>query len=271
MVKCSDMNTNIFSSATTSFAAAALLTFGALFLLPQPAAGLSCLNPAEMIEQYATDESYTVALIEAGAVETEGDEHDQTVSTKTLYKGELGATDTVTFAYNETWNYLCAGNPAEDGTEALYVLNDTQVVQVFAVDSELGLELLAAIDTPEVQPTEVTVEAEKRSLLEQIVSLLRQLIARFTPNSGAVVSVPVVTVVEIGNPVVEEPPVTEPGSNDAIIGMSTDEAEAYAKAAGVNFRLGMIDGEALAVTMDYLVGRITAEVEDDVVVSYTVE
>ena len=55
------------------------------------------------------------------------------------------------------------------------------------------------------------------------------------------------------------------------VGMTTAEAEAYAVENGVDFRLGMIDGEALLVTLDFRPGRITAEVKSDVVVRYTVE
>jgi hypothetical protein len=55
------------------------------------------------------------------------------------------------------------------------------------------------------------------------------------------------------------------------VGMTVTEAEAAAGANGVAFRVGTIDGEAQAVTADYVIGRITAEIEDDVVVAFTVE
>jgi hypothetical protein len=56
-----------------------------------------------------------------------------------------------------------------------------------------------------------------------------------------------------------------------IIGMTTEEAQAYADANDVPFRTGSIDGEAMAVTMDYRPGRITADIVDGVVTGYTVE
>ena len=76
-----------------------------------------------------------------------------------------------------------------------------------------------------------------------------------------------------GDMIDTQPPVseTEPTSNDVIIGMTTAEAEAYAKANGVMFRVGAIDGEFLPVTMDYLVGRITASITDGIVTDYSVE
>jgi DNA polymerase II large subunit len=65
---------------------------------------------------------------------------------------------------------------------------------------------------------------------------------------------------------------TEPaGDHDEIIGMTTEEAQAYADANDVPFRTGSIDGEAMAVTMDYRPGRITADIVDGVVTGYTVE
>jgi len=59
--------------------------------------------------------------------------------------------------------------------------------------------------------------------------------------------------------------------HDAIIGMSVDQANNYADRLGVDFRTGTIDGEPQALTMDYRVGRITAEITDGIVVGYTVE
>ena len=59
--------------------------------------------------------------------------------------------------------------------------------------------------------------------------------------------------------------------HDVIIGTSVAEAEAYAEANDVDFRTGTIDGQPMPVTLDYRPGRITAEIENNVVVGYTVE
>jgi len=64
---------------------------------------------------------------------------------------------------------------------------------------------------------------------------------------------------------------TESVNHDAIIGMTTVEAEAYAVTNGVDFRTGTIDGEGMPVTSDYRVGRITSEIENGLVIGYTVE
>ena len=63
----------------------------------------------------------------------------------------------------------------------------------------------------------------------------------------------------------------DPTTNDVIIGMTVAEAQVYARTNGVVFRTGSIDGEGMPVTMDFRIGRITADLVDGVVVSYTVE
>lgn len=73
---------------------------------------------------------------------------------------------------------------------------------------------------------------------------------------------------ELPAEVVPTPPLS---NSDAIIGMTAAEAEAYAKTLNVNFRIGMTDGEGQALTMDFQLGRITAEIEKGVVVGYSVE
>lgn len=73
--------------------------------------------------------------------------------------------------------------------------------------------------------------------------------------------------VETNNPTPEE----KKDTNDAIIGMTTVQAKAYAETKGVDFRTGTVDGVAMPVTLDFRPGRITADVKSNVVVSYTVE
>ena len=60
-------------------------------------------------------------------------------------------------------------------------------------------------------------------------------------------------------------------NHDAIVGMTIAEAEVYAQTQNVNFRIGTLDGEGQALTMDFKPGRITAEVEKGIVVGYSVE
>lgn len=93
-------------------------------------------------------------------------------------------------------------------------------------------------------------------------------------NSGTKIidstpEVPIVT--ESGNQVSTTPHESDPVATDSIIGMTTAQAVAYTNTNTIDFRVGTIDGEALALDMDYRVGRITAETINDIVVSYTVE
>lgn len=61
------------------------------------------------------------------------------------------------------------------------------------------------------------------------------------------------------------------GAHDELIGMTEADAEAYAEVNDVPVRIGFRDGEPLPVTMDYRPGRITLQIENEVVTGYTVE
>lgn len=76
--------------------------------------------------------------------------------------------------------------------------------------------------------------------------------------------------VETSNPTIEDSKV-ETVEYGTIVGMTTVDAEAYAKSNNVDFRIGVVDGEAMPVTLDFRPGRITAEIENGVVVGYTIE
>ena len=73
---------------------------------------------------------------------------------------------------------------------------------------------------------------------------------------------------DVPAPVVED---DVAGTHDEIIGMTVAEAEVYATANNIPFRIGSVDGESRPVTMDYRPGRITASVVDGLVTEYTVE
>jgi hypothetical protein len=281
-----------------------------------------------MIPMFVSDDSYTIALIEGGALETEGETHDQEVTVLEVYKGELSANATVSFTYNQTWSYMCAGGPADVGSEALYIIRDNQVTQVFTVDSELAQTLLAELGEP-TTPIEapVTVDAEEKErtgLMNQIISLLQQIISFFGGSTEVIEEVPATVTSYIGltaieaadyaerqgdlfrvveidgepqavtkdyaegriNAIVQNDVVTSytvegletqpvekpaPAETDDYISLTVEQAQALAETNGVAFRIGMIDGEPLAVTMDYRPGRITASVVDDIVVDYSVE
>jgi DNA polymerase II large subunit len=75
---------------------------------------------------------------------------------------------------------------------------------------------------------------------------------------------------DFGEPTTPSPD-TEEGQHDEILGMTVAEAEAYAEAKEVPFRVGTVDGEPRGLTMDYRPGRITADVKDGVVTDYSVE
>jgi hypothetical protein len=300
----------------------ALLAAAFFVSQPQSASALSCLNPTEMIPTYVTDESYIIAHVTAGTLETEGDLHEQEVAVQAVYKGELNSTQTVQFAHDETWNYLCAGAPADSGSESLYILQGDRVIQSLGLDTELAQTLRAELgepNTPNQEPVDTNQpeETERQSLMKQVINLLQQIIALLggtveapaptpipqsyiglTPTQAANYAASVdelFRVVEIDgapqavtkdyrpgriNAVVQngvvttytiegqETPVEETGD---YIGLTVENAQARAEAQGVAFRLGTIDGQPRPLTMDYRPGRITATVENNIVVDYSVE
>jgi hypothetical protein len=252
----------LMNTITLQRSVAGLLTLVVIsiaFITPQSASALSCLGPSEMIKHYVAEASYTVALIKAGAIEAEGHTHDQEVTVVELYKGVLGTNETVSFPYNETWSYLCAGGPVEEGVEAIYIMKDKQVAQVFAVDSELANELITQLGTEPTEPTEPTPEEETKTeattgLMQRVINLLQQLLSLLT-------NTPL--------PVADDP--TEMDVEQNYVGMTTKEAQLYAAAKDVLFRVVEIDGEPQIITMDYREGRINAATQSNIVMSYTVE
>ena len=64
---------------------------------------------------------------------------------------------------------------------------------------------------------------------------------------------------------------TSPVAPADYVGLSVAEAKALAAANGVPFRVVFRDGEHLPVTMDFVVGRVNAAVQNNVVVGYSVE
>jgi hypothetical protein len=250
------MNTIILQRSVAALITSAVISIA--FITPQSASALSCMMPSEMISQYyVADASYTVALIKAGAIETEGDTHDQEITVVELYKGVLATNETVSFSYDETWSYMCAGGPAEEGTEAIYVMKDKQVAQVFAVDSELANELITQLGTEPTEPTTPTPEEETEAeatagLMQRVISLLQQLISLLT-------NTPL--------PVADD----QVDIEQNYVGMTTVEAQLYAATKDVPFRVVEIDGEPQIITMDYREGRINAATQNNIVLSYTVE
>jgi hypothetical protein len=152
----------------------ALLAFASA---PQQSFALSCIDPEGMIEYIVSNPDSIV--VTAKVVEQK--EHVQEAAKKDdpngmydsgytgqfleVSKAHMGtASDQqwVYFTRNSTWNYLCAGNPPKVGTESIFVLNfpaspfELQTVTaVYEVDSELGKDLLEAIEDAdsEVEPT----------------------------------------------------------------------------------------------------------------------
>lgn len=240
---------NTLSTKATYFVVFALLA--SLFSF-SPAQALSCLNPTDMIERYVSEEQFSIALVTAGKLETVGDTHNQVVTVKENLKG---TTDTsVSFSYDDTWQYFCAGQPAKAGTDAVYVTSEGLVTQVVTLNTPLYDSLMTALDNTPVVANPPSVDTTKRTLMQRIIDLLQQVVSLLTGESKT--------------PTIEPEPIVSP---ETLIGMTTSEAKVYAEEHDIVFRIVEIDGESQATTKDFRPGRINASVEQDVVVSYTVE
>lgn len=213
---------------------------------------LSCLNPNEMIADYVSDERYNIARITAGELQTTGNEHQQTITVEENIKGITNTQ--VSFTYDDTWQYLCAGAPAEVDTQAVYITSDGIVSQVITIDSPLYESLMGALEENLAESPSTAEEEVERTLMQEIITLLQQIIGLLSGVSN--------------NPVTEPTPVPPPL---ALIGMTTTEAATYAAANDLLYRIVEIDGIQQQTTEDYRPGRINATVEDNIVVRYTIE
>lgn len=77
--------------------------------------------------------------------------------------------------------------------------------------------------------------------------------------------------IETNTPTPEDVQQTESSADNAIIGFTVAAAAEYATAQGVDFRTGTVDGVPMPVTMDLRPGRITADIQDGVVIGYRIE
>lgn len=67
-------------------------------------------------------------------------------------------------------------------------------------------------------------------------------------------------------------PAGDPSPGDgSFVGLSLDEASSRADAEGRPWRLGRLDDERFALTQDYVVGRVTFEVDDGLVTTALIE
>ncbi len=154
--------------------ALALLAFAAA---PQQSFALSCIDPEGMIEYIVSNPDSIVvtatAIEQAERVKEKAVKDDvnqmydsgytgQFLEISEAHMGTVPDKQWVYFHRDATWNYLCAGEPPKVGTESIYVLNfpasafELQTVTaVYPVDSELGKDLLEAIEDAdsEVEPT----------------------------------------------------------------------------------------------------------------------
>ena len=144
---------------------------------PTPSFALSCIDPEGMIEYIVSDPNSIVVTatpikqeerVKEKAVKDDVNQmYDsgytgQFLEISEAHMGTVPDKQWVYFHRDSTWNYLCAGAPPKVNSENIYVIQVPNsvfelqtVTAVYSVDSELGKDLLAAIDdaTLEVEPT----------------------------------------------------------------------------------------------------------------------
>ncbi len=166
-------------------------------VMPVTAQALSCLDPAGMIEYYVSQDDYQVFTATAGQIvehvsekaSTDGDpnfQYDsgytgQYVEVTEAHKGYVDEMFWVYYEKNSTWGYLCAGGPAVEGEETLYIVSQRaglfdlpQVVNSYAVDSPLATDIVAALSEAgqEGGVSEVSKEDWKNRLRTQMQEMI---------------------------------------------------------------------------------------------------
>jgi hypothetical protein len=158
------------------------------------------------------------------------------------------------------------------GTSFLYMNQEVPTPAPEEINTEMGSSDYVGITTAEAEA-----KAQADGTLFRVVEIdgAPQLTTKDFQEGriNATVEAEVVTSysIESMSSVIKSGPETKTGTHDALIGMTTAEAEVYAAENTVDLRTGIIDGEVLFVTMDFLPGRITTEVENNAIVGYTVE
>lgn len=172
----------------------ALLAFAAA---PQQSFALSCIDPEGMIEYIVSNPDSVVVT----ATVLEQKEHVQKAATKDdpngmydsgytgqllevseAHMGSISKEQWVYFHRDATWNYLCAGTPPKVGTESIYVLNFPSspfelqtVTSVYEVDSELGKDLLEAIEDADSEAEPTIYEVSKSDWVTRLHDELRDM------------------------------------------------------------------------------------------------
>lgn len=181
------------TKTSTKYSITAGILASVYMLLPSHTQALSCITPMEYIPELVSIDSesviFTGEITDTTAVD--GNVTTLTVAVDSALQGTSTEVMQVQYEYDETWGYLCAGAPSEVGTIEAFIVRPSDddvpyVTYTFGLDTDLYEVLGEAI--AEKNPVATLVKdaveesgetiAAKRSLLVQIIELLRQLIAR---------------------------------------------------------------------------------------------
>lgn len=162
-------------------------------LAPVPAQALSCLDPRGMIENFATEPTYTIFTANPGKTvehtkETASEPFmqdsgytGQYVEVSEVHKGMMDSKAWVYFQKDSTWGYLCTNQPPKTGEVSVYIINNDnsatslpQVVNVFSLNDEIAMELLEKLanDNEEGYLNEQTPQTIKQRVADSLRELI---------------------------------------------------------------------------------------------------
>ncbi|MEK7638688.1 MAG: hypothetical protein AAB388_00860 [Patescibacteria group bacterium] len=172
-----------------------LLVAGVFFIsFPSVGQALSCIDPEGMVGYSVKEPNYLIVT----ATPKENREHvkkkadmeglydsgytAQFLDINTAHKGTAPDGQWVYFERNDTWNYLCAGEPPQIGTENIYVINIPvsvfdlpTVVNVHQAGSDIAKKLLKALEDSEEEQEPAVYEVPKADWVQRLTDELKDM------------------------------------------------------------------------------------------------
>lgn len=159
--------------------------------IPAPAAALSCMDPAGMLDMYTDEPEYLIFTATAGeAMEhvrraaVEGDPNrqfsdgytGQAVTASKAHKGGVSENFYVYHSKNATWGYMCSSGPVTKGEEALFITRQQEgpfglmtVVNTYPADSDLARDIIRAVSE---EGSNANIGVEMKDLRDEIMEMI---------------------------------------------------------------------------------------------------
>lgn len=160
-----------------------------LISIPSTSSALSCMSPEGMTDYYVKEEGYTIVTAKAlerkefvreKADTKQGFMYDsgytgQFIEVSKAHKGASPDRQWVYYEVNNTWKYLCVGEPVAVGEESVFVIRQSgellslpMVVAVYEVDSDLAKDLLEALEDAKISNDAEVYEVRKQDWIDRL-------------------------------------------------------------------------------------------------------